>query len=144
MLRNPIDTNRPLVVIESPYAGSSIKRKIHAEYLRRCVLDSISRGEAPFASHAMYPCVLDENTPEERALGIQCGFNWLDRADYQIFYVDHGWSLGMKIAWTAGRYLKRPWLTRAFDTSAYLEPPFSLNPPPDWKMRVQETDDDPS
>lgn len=47
------------VIIESPYAGNV---EANATYLRRCLRDSLLRGEAPFASHAIYtlPGVLDD------------------------------------------------------------------------------------
>ena len=39
------------VIIESPYTGD-VERNL--EYARRCMRDSIKRGEAPFASHLLY------------------------------------------------------------------------------------------
>ena len=37
-----------LVILESPYAGDV---EANVEYARACVRDSLSRGEAPIASH---------------------------------------------------------------------------------------------
>lgn len=83
------------IVIESPYAGE-IER--NTAYLKRALKDSISRGEAPFASHGFYPAVLDESLLTERDLGIKCGFEWMSVAEAVAFYVDLGWSPGMRRA----------------------------------------------
>lgn len=83
------------VIIESPYAGA-INR--NTEYLWRCVKDSVQRGEFPFASHGFYPAVLDESLANERELGIQAGYAWMECADAVIFYTDYGWSPGMRRA----------------------------------------------
>jgi hypothetical protein len=85
------------VIIESPYAGD-IENNV--EYARKCIKDSLLRGEAPIASHLLYtqPGILDDNKPEERKLGIEAGFAWLDVAEIHAFYVDLGWSKGMRSA----------------------------------------------
>lgn len=87
-----------LVVVESPYAGD-VERNL--EYVRACMRDCLTRGEAPFASHALYtqPGVLDDLNPIERKLGIEAGFAWGAHAHCQAFYVDRGWSKGMRQAW---------------------------------------------
>lgn len=48
-----------LVLLESPYAGDTER---NVDYGRRCLRDSIMRGEAPMASHLLYtqPGVLME------------------------------------------------------------------------------------
>lgn len=83
------------VVIESPYAGD-VDRNL--AYLRAALADSLRRGEAPFASHAIYtqPGVLDDTRPEERAKGINAGFVWGSLARARVFYIDLGWSGGMR------------------------------------------------
>lgn len=80
------------VIIESPYAGNIMRNTI---YLRRCLKDSIDRGEAPFASHFIYPLVLNELIPEERQKGIEAGYAWWQGATGVMFYLDYGWSPGM-------------------------------------------------
>jgi hypothetical protein len=82
-----------LVIIESPYAGD-VER--NTKYARRCMLDSIRRGEAPFASHLLYTQVLDDADPAEREQGIQCGFAWGEWADKFAFYIDYGMTDGMQ------------------------------------------------
>jgi hypothetical protein len=85
-----------LVVIESPYAGQ-VERNL--EYLRAALADSLARGEAPYASHGLYtqPGVLDDRKPEQRAKGISAGFVWGALAAARVFYVDLGWSEGMRL-----------------------------------------------
>lgn len=84
-----------LVMVESPYAGD-IER--NTRYAQRAMLDSLRRGEAPFVMHLLYPQVLDENNPEERAKGIAQGLRWLERADLVALYIDYGVSSGMEQA----------------------------------------------
>jgi len=86
-----------LVVIESPFAGD-VERNL--AYLRAAMKDCLLRGEAPFASHALYtqPGVLNDNDPAERRLGIAAGFEWGEMADAHVFYTDLGWSKGMTAA----------------------------------------------
>lgn len=80
------------VIIESPYKGDI---KLNTAYAQLACLDSIMRGEAPFASHLLYTQILDDNNADERALGIGLGFAWHKVADLAAFYVDLGMSPGM-------------------------------------------------
>ena len=86
-----------LVIVESPYAGDI---DANTTYARLCVRDSLERGEAPIASHLLYPQpgILREDIPEERAWGIQAGLAWRKVAELSAFYVDRGWSRGMEAA----------------------------------------------
>jgi hypothetical protein len=85
------------VIIESPYAGD-IDRNV--KYARACMLDSLQRGESPIASHLLYTQegILDDNIPIDREIGINAGLAWAEVADLHVFYVDYGWSNGMKAA----------------------------------------------
>lgn len=69
------------VIIESPYAGDV---KANVAYARRCVRDSLARGEAPIASHLLYtqPSVLRDHVPEERMVAHRRGgkLAWSERA----------------------------------------------------------------
>jgi hypothetical protein len=67
-----------------------------ATYARLCLLDSLKRGEAPLASHLLYPQVLNDNSPEDRRLGIEAGLAWGPVADLTAVYTDHGISSGMR------------------------------------------------
>lgn len=86
-----------LVVVESPYAGD-VERNLR--YLRACLADCLRRGEAPFASHALYtqPGVLDDIDPAQRMLGISAGFAWRYYAAATVVYTDLGFSRGMQAA----------------------------------------------
>ena len=83
-----------LVQIESPFAGDESNK----DYLHAALHDSLLRGEAPFASHAIYtlPGVLDDTVPEERKLGMEAGFAYLRNADLVAVYTDKGISKGME------------------------------------------------
>lgn len=87
--------SRRLVILESPYAGDVAA---NLDYARRCMRDSLQRGESPIASHALYtqPGVLDDANQAERRLGIAAGLAWLPRVDASVVYTDHGISGGMQ------------------------------------------------
>lgn len=87
-----------LVVIESPYgAEDAEEQRENIEYRDACILDSLHRGEAPFASHRMYTGVLNDAVRCERSLGIMAGFSWGEKADLIAVYEDRGISPGMKL-----------------------------------------------
>lgn len=79
------------VIIESPYAGDVEE---NLKYARACLVDSLKRGEAPIASHLLYPQVLNDEDPAA-ITRIEAGLAWLDVADLHVFYVDKGFSKGM-------------------------------------------------
>lgn len=84
------------VIVESPYAGDI---EGNLKYVRECMADCIRRGEAPFASHALYtqPGILNDADPAERLLGIQAGFAWRSAATKTVVYLDRGISRGMQM-----------------------------------------------
>ncbi len=84
-----------LVILESPFAGD-VEENI--KYARACVRDSLSRGEAPIASHLLYTQdgILDDHKPEERQWGIDAGLAWKTVAGKSVIYTDLGISRGME------------------------------------------------
>lgn len=105
---------RRRVVIESPYAGDV---EANVAYARRCVLDSLRRGEAPFASHLLYtqPGILDDLVAEERTLGIDAGLAWGAAAELVAVYIDRGVSPGMIKGVIAHREAGRAMICRSLD-----------------------------
>lgn len=120
---------RPVVMVESPYFGHPDS----CRYLACCLLDSILRGEAPIASHALYPLALPEHVEgpdgtgrSGREIGLECGESLAVLANVRecfpqginpgdrpfsemraipverLWYVDLGWSRGMRDSYTAG------------------------------------------
>lgn len=91
-----------LVILESPYAGD-IDRNV--EYARRCLRDSLMRGEAPIASHLLYtqPGVLCDELPHERAHGIDAGLAWRKVAEASVVYADLGITAGMEYGIAAAK-----------------------------------------
>ena len=88
-----------LVIIESPYAADTEAMiQANISYARDCVKDSLSRGEAPIASHLLYTQegILDDTIPEERQQGIDAGLAWRDVSDGTVVYTDYGISKGME------------------------------------------------
>jgi hypothetical protein len=87
------------VVIESPYAGKTPEEtQANVDYTRKCMADSLKRGEAPYASHLLYtqPGILDDTIPAERAQGMEAGFIWGQCAELTAVYTDLGISPGMQ------------------------------------------------
>lgn len=103
--------NRPgeLVIVESPFAGD---RRTNRAYLRACLRDSLKRGEFPFASHAIYTQVLDDDDPEERNLGIRAGLAWGRKAAASVIYADRGISKGMALGIVDANEHGRPVILR--------------------------------
>lgn len=66
------------VFVCSPYRGNVAANVALARAACREVLRA---GDAPFASHVLYPEVLDDDDQEERALGMAAGRTWLAAAD---------------------------------------------------------------
>jgi hypothetical protein len=96
-----------LVILESPYAGDI---EANVEYARACVRDSLSRGEAPIASHLLYtqPGILRDEEPTERQWGIDAGLAWASAADATVVYTDRGISRGMEYGIANARQAGRP------------------------------------
>src|SRR5260221_1819833 len=80
------------VIILSPYKGDIAA---NVEYGWRCVIDSMRRGEAPWASHLFYTQILNDADPAQRSLGFACEATWLQVADLIAVYTDRGLSSGM-------------------------------------------------
>jgi hypothetical protein len=95
----PSYVKKRLVVLESPYAGD-IER--NTAYARACVNDCVHRGEAVQVSHLLYtlPGILNDNSPEERQLGMECGWAWMRVAEAVVVYSDFGISPGMALGIT--------------------------------------------
>jgi len=93
MSRVLLPVRRMLVILESPYAGDT---NTNLEYARECLLDSLSRGESPIAFHLLYPQVLDDDHPVQRALGLDASAEWYEKANAIVAYTDLGISPGME------------------------------------------------
>ena len=104
------------VVIESPYAGNIFQRWRNRRYARKCMLDSLNRGEAPYASHLLYTQVLDDSKPLDRSRGIMAGQKWLAGADAVAVYTDLGISKGMEAGINVAKELCKPIHYRSLDS----------------------------
>lgn len=95
------------VILESPYAGDVAA---NTTYARACLRDSLSRGEAPVASHLLYaqPGVLRDADPAERGWGIAAGLAWGAVAEATVVYTDRGISAGMKYGIASAEAAGRP------------------------------------
>lgn len=94
------------VIIESPFAGGWN----NVLYSRQCVLDSLSRGESPYASHLLYTQkgMLDDKDADQRRRGISAADGWLEVADYIAVYADEGVTRGMVIGIVKAARLHKP------------------------------------
>lgn len=116
-----------LVILESPFQAPTpelIERNV--AYARAAVMDCLSRGEAPYASHIFFtqPGLLDDSIPQQRALGILAGLAWGKKADATVVYCDLGTDSpgvkhGIERARAEGRpveerYLGAGWNDRGF------------------------------
>lgn len=92
-------TDKPKIIIESPFAGATPAiHRTNIAYVRAALRDSLLRGEVPMASHAIYalPGVLDDTNNDERTIGMEAGFAWHDCVNGIAVYTDRGMSRGME------------------------------------------------
>ncbi len=82
--------HRRRVILESPFAGDIARNRLYALTALR---DSLDRGEAPFASHLLYPQVLTT----ERLRGLSAGLEWIAVAEKSVVYTDLGITEGMRL-----------------------------------------------
>jgi len=80
------------VLLLSPYKGDI---EANVAYAWECVLDSLRRREAPWASHLFYTQIMNDSDPAQRSLGFQCEAAWLPVAQLLAVYTDLGISAGM-------------------------------------------------
>ena len=86
-----------IVIIESPFKGRTPEEEAeNIAYAKEAMRDSLYRGEAPFASHLLYPQMLDDADEDERRMGIEAGLRIGQLADRTVVYTDRGISPGMK------------------------------------------------
>ncbi len=66
--------SRDLVYIISPYAGDI---ETNVAFAIRCCQMAIQQGYTPIAAHLLYPQILDDQEPKERAIGLELGLDIL-------------------------------------------------------------------
>ena len=95
------------VIVESPFAGDIVR---NIAYARSALRDCLLRGEAPFASHLIYTQegVLDDDTPDERLLGMVAGMSWAAVGEATVVYGDYGISRGMQYGIEHAEHAGRP------------------------------------
>lgn len=110
--------------VETPLAGDYERNIMYAD---ACMLDCLERYEAPFLGHLLYPRVLDDTAPRDRARGIAAHLAWLRACDQVVLYVDLGISAGMTEARGLAQELNLPIIERSLglgwlERIAYLKP----------------------
>jgi hypothetical protein len=73
-----MDEKSKIIYIASPYAGD-VEHNI--EFAIEACKYAIQLGCTPIAPHLMYPQMLDDSAPDERALGLELGKRLLATAD---------------------------------------------------------------
>lgn len=97
------------VTIESPFGAPTPEGiATNVAYARACLLDSLRRGEAPLASHLLYPQALSDALPDERQKGMMAGYEWMKAAEAVVLYLDRGVSNGMKTAESYALQFQKP------------------------------------
>lgn len=97
------------IVLESPYSGQN--RLNNIKYALLALKQETQRGHCVFASHLLTTQTVfedgrvayiddDEHDPHGvgRDMAIKLSNLARDKADYVVFYIDLGWSSGMKYA----------------------------------------------
>ena len=99
-----------IVIVESPYQGDV---ENNLKYAIKACADCFHRGETPFASHLIYPQILNDLKQEEREKGIDAGYSFWLIARQIVFYTDLGWSPGMERAKKHAHNLGYTWEERS-------------------------------
>jgi hypothetical protein len=95
VMKNP----RRLVIIECPYGTEDPSmRDKYALYAKKCLQDSLKRGEAPFAGQLFYAKLLNDRVQAEKDVGLISHLSWIPVADLIAVYIDMGLSSSMQIA----------------------------------------------
>jgi hypothetical protein len=66
-------------------------------YAKKCVQDSIKRGEAPFAGQLFYLNFLNDKVPIEKDVSLISHMSWITVADLVAVYIDMGISASMQM-----------------------------------------------
>jgi hypothetical protein len=98
-----------LVILESPFRGKTeAETQENIRYAKVAMLDSLSRGESPLASHLLWLGILDDANPHDREAGIAAGLAWGPAASATVAYIDRGISPGMEQGIDRARREGRP------------------------------------
>jgi hypothetical protein len=125
----------PLVILESPYAGTVEDNLVYA---RKSALDCAMLGEATQASHMYYTQFLDDTVPAHRELGIKLGLAWRRVANYSVFYTDRGWSRGMRQALVSAIVEERQFKIRSLFNTPMVPTALIADLGPEGPNRVEE------
>lgn len=87
------DARRKLVYIASPYAGN-VKRNL--AFAKAAGLLAVKEGCTPIMTHLMYPAILNDDDPEERALGMLMDMSLVALCDELWCFDANGISKGMR------------------------------------------------
>ena len=96
-----------LIYVASPYAGDIEQ---NTEFARKACRHVMNEGHAFFASHLLYPQLLDDSNPQERQAGLDMGLAMLPRCDELWCYGDrisHGMHLEIEEAVRIGIPVRR-------------------------------------
>jgi hypothetical protein len=104
-----IEAIRPLVYICSAYAGDIEHNVSRARGYCRF---AVSEGYIPLAPHLLFPQFMDDGDPEQRALGIRCGLEFL-RICREVWVFGEHITQGMEKEVIAAKKLGLP--IRAFN-----------------------------
>lgn len=89
-------SERKLIYIASPY-GAPTAQKIqeNLDFVKKAGHAVIQGGHTPVIVHLVYPAILNDDVPEERALGCLMDLQLLDHCDALVYYAHKGVSRGM-------------------------------------------------
>jgi hypothetical protein len=84
------------VYICSPLKGDIARNIINAQKYSQMAVD---QGYCPMTPHAFFPLFMDDTNPEERAKGIACGMEMLNRSDIMWQFGEPSEGMKAEIKW---------------------------------------------
>lgn len=84
------------VLVESPLEHETYREPANLAYLDLCLRDCLMRNESPHASHKLLLGALNDRDDGERELGMRAGWMIGMKLDTWVFYLDRGFSDGMR------------------------------------------------
>jgi hypothetical protein len=74
---DPFDREKKVIFVCSPFQN----KEVNVKKARACCRSVLNKGHVPLAPHLIYPQFLQDDKPEEREIGLDCGLTLMNLCD---------------------------------------------------------------